>query len=418
MFNDLSMQAMINTGQFGNTAPQFMMPQPQMYGYPNQQMMYANMGYPNQQMMYGGYPNQPMQMPMGYPTQQPMQQMGYPNNNGYVFQPLNQQPVMQQQTGKVDCFDPYGYYANRDKNQNNNLYNNYRNPVFQQQPMYQQPTYQQYDTYNQSRYMTTQQEQNPIRVYFNPLDGYDGYRADPYAYNPYSSPFITPQQRRELEAYVNMMTLKHRIVDSYFGRTTDVKAIERRYNPNYHKATNDEQQTYEEFKYISWVAQTAIPATQSEIAMRDRDRIIAISTNNHREFDNHSLFQFLNDDLWKLEREAFLRENLTPKADRDLSSMYDSDDYNRLVQMHMEASGNPYAKALLDNTRYDNNLDDIEMGMAATLDRARRKKAILEGKVPEFISSSEVQDRRNKFINHVLEMMYKKNGGAPPDVKS
>jgi hypothetical protein len=91
--------------------------------------------------------------------------------------------------------------------------------------------------------------------------------------------------------------------------------------------------------------------------------------------------------------------------------MYDSNDYNELLNLHK--SSNPYIGSLLNTSRYDNNLDDIEMGMRLALDKARRRMNVLEGKVPDYISSPEVQEARNKFLNVVLEKMYKKNGGGP-----
>ena len=57
------------------------------------------------------------------------------------------------------------------------------------------------------------------------------------------------------------------------------------------------------------------------------------------------------------------------------------------------------------------NLDDIEIGMQMAFERERRRKAILEGKVPEFISSDETQRRRHEFTQQLLNKVYSKGGG-------
>jgi len=136
-----------------------------------------------------------------------------------------------------------------------------------------------------------------------------------------------------------------------------------------------------------------------------------MSYNLHQALDNHSLCEFLEDDLWKLQREFWIRDNLKLNGNRDLSTTYNSSDYNELLKLH-NSSTSSYVSDLLNNSRYDNNLDDIEIGMKMAFDRERRRKAILEGKVPDFISSDETQKRRHEWTQQLMNQIYRKGGGV------
>ena len=74
----------------------------------------------------------------------------------------------------------------------------------------------------------------------------------------------------------------------------------------------------------------------------------------------------------------------------------------------MHRSSNPYINELLDNSRYDNNIDDMELGMNIAFDKERRRKQILECKVPSFISSEETQRRRHEFTSQIMQAIYNK----------
>ena len=41
----------------------------------------------------------------------------------------------------------------------------------------------------------------------------------------------------------------------------------------------------------------------------------------------------------------------------------------------------------------------------------RRRRQILEGKVPQFVSTDEAQRRRNEFTNQIMQQIYSKGGG-------
>ena len=133
----------------------------------------------------------------------------------------------------------------------------------------------------------------------------------------------------------------------------------------------------------------------------------------HDALDNHSMAEFFSDDLWRLERETWIRDNIAKRNGRNLSKTYDSNAYNELLNFHR--SNNPYTNQLMNSSRYDNNIDDLELGMNAVYDRERRRQAILNGKIPSFISSEETQKRRNEWTNQLINQIYAK-GGKPINV--
>ena len=56
------------------------------------------------------------------------------------------------------------------------------------------------------------------------------------------------------------------------------------------------------------------------------------------------------------------------------------------------------------------NLDDMEIGLPEILDMQKRRKQVLEGRVPTYISSEETQKRRHEFTNQILNQIYNKGG--------
>lgn len=293
-----------------------------------------------------------------------------PQQQSYVFQPIGgyqQQPQ-------------YQYYHTEQPN--SDYYNPYGN-------MYQQPQY----------YPNYEYQQNPYIGYNN----YNGYK-----------PFISPMQRQHMvEEQVTMMKIKYRMVNNYFHRETNEEELDRRLNPQ-NKAnipTEEEIKNAEEvrfFQYVDYLStqpQVNNPAIERAMFMRQ------MSANWHKELDDHSLCQFLMDDLWKIEREDWIRNNIKVNQGRNLSTVYNSSDYNELLNMHR--SSNPYITDILSNSRYDNNINDLEVGMNAVYDRAQRRKAILEGKVPTFISSDETQKRRAEWTKQIIDQIYRKGGTVP-----
>ena len=343
--NNLSpMQQMIYNGQFGAYSPM------QNYGYDqyvNQQPTYANI------------------IPIGNAYQQPI-------NNGYVFQPIGgyqQQPQ-------------YQYYQSQPQQPSYDYYNPYGN-TFQQQ------SYRYYPNYGY-------QQQNPYMGYNN----YNGYR-----------PFVSPLERqRMMSEEMELTKIKLRMVNAYFHEDVSEEELDKMVNPQ-NKAnipTEEEIRNNEEYRFIQYVSYLSTLPQDYSYAYQLGKTIRTMSENMHKELDNHSLCQFLMDDLWKFEREEWIKNNVDRGQGRNLSTVYNSNDYNELLKMHR--GSNPYINELLTTSQYDNNTIDLELGMEAVLDKARRRQQLLEGKVPSFISSDEVQKRRAEWTNHIINQIYNKGG--------
>lgn len=352
---DLSpMQQMIYTGQFGTSAPM----QQQSSGFNPYAQMQQPQQFNNIAPINPNINNSTTYYGANYVQQQSA-------NNGFVFKPIEE--GYQQQ--KYDYYNPYG---------------NTFNP---------------YGSYAQQQY---------------------SYGYQPYAQYGYTNyiPYITPvQQRQIVNEQTELMKIKYRLVDKFFHRETDEEKLDQMLNP-YNKAnipTIEEQKQTQFAQYMNFLSDLARKPDQVETEYsKNAAYIRAMSENMHKALDSHSLCTFLEEDLWKLQREFWIAENISPKSrGRNLSAVYDSNDFNELLNLHR--SSNPYINELLDNSRYDNNIDDLAMGMDLAYDRARRRQALLEGKVPSFISDEETQKRRSAWTNQIISQIYNK-GGTPPNV--
>lgn len=310
---------------------------------------------------YNPYQNNSNIIPFGYPVQpQPQQYIpnmyGMPQNNGYVFAPV------QQQQPQYNYYNPYGAM----------------NP-----PM-----------------------QGPGMVGYGGAYSYNNYNG----YSPY--PYVTASAIENMrKQQVELIKTKYRIVNGYYGRTVDEDYLDKLCNPDnpVRRKTREQIQAEEEnsfMRYVSAVANGSItlPKPQAYIFA---ESLIEASRRKHEMLDNHSLCQFLEDDLPRFQQQDWEERNLVPFGDRDLSKVYNSNDYNELLKLH-NSSNSPYITDLLNTSRYDNNLDDIEVGMKMAFDKERRRRQLLEGKVPTFISSDEVQKRRHMYAQSLLDKIYNK----------
>ena len=350
-----NMQGMIYSGAFGTSGP---MTSPGFNPYQNNIISFGNY-------------NQPMMQPQHqYSNPYGMQQ---PQNNGLIFQPVG---GYQQQS-------PYGAYVQQ---QQSNYYNPYGN------------------TFNQSSYGINQ-------------NGYSPY-GNAYSYNNYGgyTPFISPVAMQQYQnQQVELFKLKYRLANHYVGNSVDEEYLDRLCNPNnpIHQKTEEQRAIDEDNKfmqYVSKVANGTIQVPKSQV-QREAEMLNQMSYNMHQALDHHSLCQFLEEDLWRLQREEWIRQNIKINGNRDLSAVYNSNDFNELLKLH-NSSTNPYISDLLNNSKYDNNLDDIEVGMNLAFEKERRRKAILEGKVPEFISSDETQKRRHEWTQQLINQVYRKGSGV------
>lgn len=353
-------------------------------------------------------------------TTEPIQQNnGYnPYNNIIPFGNYNTQQQYQCHNNNIYYGANYNNNNSVDHNSiaiNNNYYNPYNNQYIGNSNNYYNPYGNQYigngnnyyspynNMYNNQQYVTpygnNQQYQNQYNQYS--YNNYNGYR-------PFYSPYATGQYEEERK---KLFKMKYRLANTVNG-VVDEERLEKLVNPEIKQnvLTDEEREIRDNYNFVQYVDNYAnSPYVVETPSMRDTRILNLMSKNFHDAFDTHSLFTFLEEDLWKLKRDEWVGENINIRGDRNLSSTYNSNEYNELLNMH-KSTNNPYINDLLSNTRYDNNIDDYEIGMQAAFDKERRRRAILEGKVPEFISSDEVQKRRHAWTQEIMNQIYNKGG--------
>lgn len=353
-YNSPVVQNMINNGQFGYNSP--MTNDQQFNPYNNNQFMNSpTYSQPNNIVSFGS---------MNYNQQ---------TNNQYSFRPVN---------GGFDM----GY--------NNQQYSPY------QQNGYYQQNYYGYNQYN-NNCGNNYGELSPFLFSPNPVQ-----QQASSQYYGCLTPQVSYQDIRDRQ--MGNAKLKASIVNSYFGIKYDPKKIEQLYLDNRTEEQINRDKEYNNLLYWdNLFRQPPVGALETE-AMKTARCITDMSRNFHEQFDNIGLCEFLEEHLWKFQREEWIRNNINIKSGRDLSRIYSMQNYNELLNLH-RSSSNSYLGDLLDNTKYDNNLDDMEIGLPSVLlDAERRKRNILEGKVPTFISSPEVQKQREGYLNLVMEQVYNK----------
>lgn len=348
----------IQNGGFGSTAP--MQPNAGFNPYSNGMMppMYTGNIVPF------GLNNYNQSQPYG---QQPQQ-------SGPVFQPIPQQYFQQQYQS------PFG--------------GDYNNPYANT-----------FGAYRQQQY---------CGGYGLPSGVYGGYGM--YNPNMYVSPMYRQQQ---IQSQKEMMKLKYRIAAGFKGLDIDEsvldKRLEQQLNPTYQYENMPEEERrslsdWNELVQMSRMANNPFMETRGQnVARMLREQ----SANYHKELDHHSLCQFLEEDLWKLQREQWIEMYIQKSQGRNLSGTYDSKEYNELLNFHK--SSNPYISQLLDDSRYDNNLYDEEVGMTAAFNAEKRRMEFTRAPLPSYISSEETQRRRHQWTEAILSGIYNKSSSGGGD---
>jgi hypothetical protein len=213
-----------------------------------------------------------------------------------------------------------------------------------------------------------------------------------------------------------MNKLKTRLCAKYFGQKVDEEFLDRRFNPD-NKANKVAMQEYyndpnlAELKRMNQIGSLVEHPVMETQAMQTARLIRDMSANFHREFDNVGLCEFLEDHLWKFQREWWIRDNIDFNNSKDLSDTYNKNYYKELLGMHRGGNGQ-FMNDLLNTSKYDSNLDDPEIGLPSVLLTAeQRRKQILEGPVPHFISSPETQRKRNEFFSQLTGLIAAKQQG-------
>ncbi len=300
-------------------------------------------------------------------------------------------------------------------------------PIFQpipqqyfQQPQYQSPFGGDYNNPYATTFAAYRQQQQmmyPQQQYYGgygyPSGAMMGYYGSGYNPNMYISPMYRQQQ---IQQQKSVTMLKYEIAAAVTGKQLNTQkleeALETKYNPTsvYEKMSEEERRNLADWNSIIQMSQIAnnpyIETLGQNVARMMREQ----SANYHRELDHHSLFQFLEEDLWKLQREFWIAENINRNQNRNLSGTYDSKEYNELLNLHN--SSNPYINQLLNDSRYDNNQYDEELGMNIAFNAEKRRLEFKRNPLPDYISSEETQRRRHLWTEAILNGIYNKNNAA------
>lgn len=396
MDTTMTMQNMINTGQFGYNQPVYQMPMD--YGYNNQYAYQMPMNYNEPVINY----HTPM-----YEYQTPQQQVyQMPMNYGYNVSPYEMQNYNNQQinygynVGGFNNMIPIGG-VNYNQPQNSNGY------TFAPVPggYGSNNNYNYYDPYGST--FNNQYNNYGYNGYYNNYQQYGNYGCYDSRYAGYDPRTAYNKSRRE---QIELMKIKYSIAGAYYGKEYTDEELEELVVPKRptEMISQEEVDKRREYNQMCYYMKLVNSPPLETNAMRTARCLHDMSYNFHKEFDNHSLCQFLEEDLWKLQRENWLRKYIKKDGTRDLSRTYSSSCYNELLNMH-RPSGDSYVDELLDTSRFDNNLDDMEIGLPKIFEAERRKR-MFEGKLPTFISSEETQKRRHEWTNMILDQIYSKGG--------
>ena len=278
----------------------------------------------------------------------------YPQQNQYIFQPVG------------GGYNPQAYYQPQQ-----NYYNPF--PQFQQQQYW----------------------GNPYNNYYN----YGNYRN--------FSPFMSMQYQQDMmNAEIQKRKIRYRIMAKVNGIEYTEEELDIKFNPNNPaniKKVEERRDVDREWNEIIRVM-NAFP-TAPDHSPHVQAKINFLNNYYHNcnaEFGNHSMFEFFNMDLPKLQREEWICENIRPKQNRNLGATYNS------TALHK--SSNPYINEILNQSKYDNNVDDQELGLAEIFDSLRQRRNLLSNRqpLPSFVSSPEVQEARAKYTQELMDALFKK----------
>ena len=329
-------------------------------------------------------------------------------------------------TQTTQPFQAYGY----------NYATNQMVPITIQMPLMASQT----DYYNPFPEFNRQQQQVTIQPYQPYGYQYPQYQYG-YGYNGgtrYSryAPLMTMQQREQLKKQeIAKAKIKLRLISTYMKLGWTEEQIDEMVNPENPKNQKTPEQEAKDKEWNEWCMfhyyethpiQQISP--QQMLGQQIQNRINII----HKELDDHSLCEFLEEDLPRLLREIWIDENIKKNATRQLNGTYDSEAYNELLNMHI--SSNPYLMKLLRNSDQDENLPapkvptsnnsentegktEIELGLERIMkmvtemrDEAEDWLAHRPSLVNPLLTTPEIMKQREGFFKELLSQMDEKNG--------
>jgi hypothetical protein len=268
----------------------------------------------------------------------------------------------------------------------------------------------------------SQQQSQPMTMF-----DYAYMRQQQNTYNPYAYSYgysYGPQGTFNPMAYqqqmnngVEMNKLRYRIAMGYLGKEVSEEQMDQMFNPQnpVNTKTPQEQKEYNLYmtmrRYSELGMRPVQPMTEAQLGAM-------MLANARQSFDerygDNDMYEFFNKNSWRIFTEIHEHENYKDHS-RDLRSTYNSPEYNELLNMHN--SSNPWINQLMDDSRYDNNQDDLEVGMNLAFERFKRRETIMNGPLDangkRFISSPEVQQKREAWTKKILDEIMKK--GRPPE---
>lgn len=421
----MDMPNLINSGYFGNYYPS---PPPMQY-YPQ------NMAMPNvtpfQPQMY----NSPLtnvydsNLPIGY----------IPQGEAIFYRPQYRDYVPTATLNPLPDGTPVAYHDGENINYVVDV------PTVFQQAYYQQPQIPQPQVPQMPNSGTTvniggdgyvfqpvvQNYSNPYQKkddYYNPYPHLNPPQSSQYnGYRPFSpfSPFMSmDRQQRMLQSQIDMGKTKVKMMLGMIGKSDqyDEEMADKLLNP-YNQGYIRDTKKMEEDAYWSDVERIHWAMNQPQMGMSPEQYNAQIiqqyQYNFHKEFDNHSLCQFFEEDLPKLMREFWIEENIDKNRGRDRSRDYRRDDYTELLGLHNVLS--PFSKMLMDTSRYDNNA--IQKQAEIGLEFAKRARDFASKKLSEihlippkeYLNTPEAIESRRQFTESLLDQMYQKNIQRKPD---
>lgn len=253
-------------------------------------------------------------------------------------------------------------------------------------------------------------QQNQRYNYYDPY-GINGFNNNAGVYQQFNSP---ASYQAIINEQIALDKIKQRLVANYFHKTFDEEKydenIRKQLNPPTESYTIEELRNHAElatvFRIGNYYSNNMGIINPIDMSAYYRARYIQ---SVHDNFDNHSLAQFLCCDIPRIKKHDWIKENVNISG-RNLSTSYNSKAYNELLDLHR--SSNPYVTELLSNSRYDNNIDDYEMGMRIVNDKVQRVKQIMESEVPSGVTSDDVRYKRMLWTNSIMQQIADKCGGG------
>lgn len=243
----------------------------------------------------------------------------------------------------------------------------------------------------QSQYMYNQPQPNPIGnvigIGNNGYNNMGGYYSNNY--NNFYNPYLAMQQQKIQEAQMREMQKQQsgiykrisRSVNRALGNDIDEDYLNKRYDYNT-SYNNPNQLTEDQMEDIKMNQLIDLYYNPQSYCNYENLRFIEMSNRIHdrnkQQFpDDTSLYDFM-ENSYKLYG-AILDEQLR-HSQRNLSKLYNSKQYNELIQLHSNGTG--YFNTVFNNGMMNNNsnIDDMEIRMPSKMQDMykQRRQAFLD----------------------------------------